>query len=48
MFVPVPAVIGTEESGLSLVLGGLKPDDDVVVHGALTLRAELERKALEE
>ena len=40
--------VGTEEGGFVLVPRGLGPEDDVVVHGALTLRAELERKALEE
>lgn len=40
--------VGAEEGGFVPVLRGLSADDDVVVHGALTLRAELERNALEE
>lgn len=47
-FVARDISVGGEEGGFVLVQRGLGPDDDVVVHGALTLRAELERKALEE
>ncbi len=40
--------VGLEQGGSFKVGEGIAPTDDVVVHGAFALRAELERSALEE
>lgn len=39
---------GSEQGGLRAIASGIGHDDEVVVHGAFALRAELERAALEE
>lgn len=41
-------IAGPEEGGLRRVTEGIAPTDEIVVHGAFALRAELERSALEE
>jgi cobalt-zinc-cadmium efflux system membrane fusion protein len=47
-FRPLAVSVGAEQGGYVPVLGGIAAGVDVVVRGAFTLRAELERAALEE
>jgi cobalt-zinc-cadmium efflux system membrane fusion protein len=47
-FEPRVVTAGPEEGGVRPVTSGVRPEDDVVIHGAFALRAELERAALEE
>lgn len=39
---------GPEQGGFRPITQGIAPNDDIVIHGAFALRAELERSALEE
>ncbi len=47
-FAPRPIAIGPEEGGFVPIRSGLQPGAQVVIKGALALRGELERSALEE
>lgn len=47
-FAPRPVRVGAPRSGMVPLLGGVSAGEAVVVHGAFTLRGELERSSLEE